>query len=246
MKKDIKEAEKAYDKLAEFYHKKRLKGKTFNQLIERPASFALLGNVKRKKVLDAGCGSGIYSNLLAKKGAKVSGLELSKEMLDIAKDYCKYYKIDFKQGSIDNIPYKNNSFDIILSSLVIHYLKNPEKAFKEFNRVLKKNGTLVFSTHHPVFAAMHDLKKVRGKNIMSIEDYFKEKKYFWKLHGNKTKIPSYTFNLKRLVDIVNQNGFIIERIEEPFISKKVKGLPKHLKKWVGVPTFIVVRCRKVK
>ena len=44
---------------------------------------------------------------------------------------------------------KDNSFDIVLSSLTLHYLKNWDPVIKEFNRILKKNGYLIFSCHHP-------------------------------------------------------------------------------------------------
>ena len=139
---DTKEAESAYNKIAKIYHDKRITGKDLNELSEQPATFSLLGNIKGKKVLDAGCGSGVYSRLLAEKGAQVYGIELSSEMVDLAKKHCAGMDIDFKQGSINKLPYANNTFDTIIASLVIHYLKNPETALKEFHRVLKKHPLL--------------------------------------------------------------------------------------------------------
>lgn len=243
--KDKEEAARAYDKLAEIYHNKRVKGRDFNELAEQPVSFSLLGNIKGKKVLDAGCGSGIYSKILAKKGAIVSGLEISQNMLKFAKEHCKDYKIDFKKGSIDKLPYKNNYFDFILASLVIHYLKKPEKALKEFNRVLKKNGTLVFSTHHPLFCAHRRIRSLKGKKEIVILDYFKEGKFYWKLHNSKVNIPSYRLGFDRLIDMLYKNGFIIEKLKEAFIPRNQKNLPKHSKKFVEIPAFLVLRCRKL-
>lgn len=248
---DTKEAKKIYDKLAEFYHTKRLKREDWNALIEQPTSFSLLGDVKRKKVLDAGCGSGIYTKILAKKGAKVCALDLSSKMLKLAKEHCKNYKIEFKQGSIDKLPYPKNKFDAILASLVIHYLKKPEKAFKEFNRVLKKNGILVFSTHHPIMESWRDVKTIKSKikrtkdkNVMVLSDYFKKGKYYWKLHKSEVKVPAYRFGFERLFDILYKTGFIVEKFKEPYIRKNQKKLKRFHKRFIEVPTFIVLKCRK--
>jgi ubiquinone/menaquinone biosynthesis C-methylase UbiE len=243
---DREESAKAYDRLAEIYHKKRIKGRDFNELAEQPVSFSLLGNIKRKKVLDAGCGSGIYSKILARKGAEIYGLEISQNMLKFAREHCKNYKIEFKKGSIDRLPYKNNSFDLILASLVIHYLKKPEKAFKEFNRVLKKKGILVFSTHHPVFCAYQRTINQKGKKEIVISDYFKEGKFYWRLRNSKVNIPSYRLSFERLIGMVYKNGFVIEKLKEAFISKNHENLPTHHKKFVELPAFLVFRCRKLR
>ena len=75
--KDEKEAKKMYDLLAKFYHDLRTKkypqGWFYNEMLEMPSTLELLGNVKGKKILDFGCGTGIYAKILTKKGAKVSG-----------------------------------------------------------------------------------------------------------------------------------------------------------------------------
>ena len=246
MKTDKKEAEQIYDNLSEFYHNKRLRGNDWNAIIEQPTTFSLLGKVKGKKVLDAGCGSGIYSKILAKKGAKVFGLELSGEMLKLAKQHCSKENINFKQGSIDKLPYKKNSFDIVVASLVIHYLAKPERAFKEFNRVLKKDGILVFSTNHPIGNGGKTIEIINGKKIVLVSDYFKESKYYWTLHGKEeVKIPCYSIGFEKLFNMIYQNGFILEKFKEPYLTLK-KAKRDSDKKYADTPTFIVLRCRKLK
>ena len=213
-----------------------------NDLVEQPITFSLLGNIKNKKILDAGCGSGIYTKLLAKKGGKVSALDLSKTMLDIAKEYCKGYGIVFRRGSIDNIPYKSNSFDIVVAPLVIHYLKNPEKAFNEFNRVLKKKGVLIFSTHNPLFVAKEGIWENK-----SFFEYLNEGKYEWYMHvnGKKEKMISYRIPYEKLFDMLYKNKFIVEKFKEPYLNKNKKILKKHMKKYIGFPIFITLKCRKL-
>ena len=214
-----KEAEKVYDKLALLYHKRRLNVKTFNEVLEKPIILSFLGNIKNKKILDAGCGSGIRSKILARKGAKVIGVDISKNMLDIAREYCKGLKIRFDKASIDKLPYKNNSFDIIIASLVIHYLKNPNKAFKEFHRVLKKGGILIFSTNNPCTG---DLIRYKNKWAFAVTDYFNNKKTYWKIHKTNIKIPQYHFTFTDIIRFILKNDFSIIDFKESRLTKKIK------------------------
>ena len=136
MKPEEKEAKKVYDNAADYYHygrtKKYPQGWFYNELLEMPATLELLGNVKGKKILDFGCGTGIYAKLLTKKGAIVKGFDISEEMLKIAKK--ENPKLDLKIGSGYKIPF-NEKFDIILASLVVHYLKDWNKMLREIKRM---------------------------------------------------------------------------------------------------------------
>jgi 2-polyprenyl-3-methyl-5-hydroxy-6-metoxy-1,4-benzoquinol methylase len=77
MKTDEKEASKKYNIIANHYHTWRTKenpnGWFYNELLEMPTTLGLLGNVKNKKILDFGCGTGIYAKILTRKGAKLKG-----------------------------------------------------------------------------------------------------------------------------------------------------------------------------
>src|SRR3989338_4551471 len=136
-----KQVANKYDQLAVSYHdlrtKKNPNGWFYNELLEMPATLELLGNVKGKKILDLGCGTGIYAKLLTKKGAKVKGFDISPKMIDIAKK--ENPNLDLKVGSANKIPF-NDKFDIVLASLVVHYLSNWDKLLKEVKGVLRQGG----------------------------------------------------------------------------------------------------------
>ena len=152
--------------------------------------------------------------------------------------------IDFKQGSINKLPYANNTFDTIIASLVIHYLKNPETALKEFHRVLKKGGILIFSTTHPVLESFTKIRNNKGKNEIILSNYFSKGKYYWTLHNSKVKIPSYRTGFGLLSRLVYNSGFIVEEIKETSLSNKLKDIPSHLKKFIDTPIFIIFKCKK--
>jgi ubiquinone/menaquinone biosynthesis C-methylase UbiE len=121
--------------------------------IEKPAMFQLLpeslgGQKGSQKVLCVGSGSGEECFTLQQKGAEVTGLDASQELVKIAKR--QFYGIEFIVGDQEALPFEAESFDIVFSSLTIHYSDDWSKVLAESYRVLKPGGTLIFSTHHPI------------------------------------------------------------------------------------------------
>ncbi len=102
-------------------------------------------DVQNKQVIDIGCGGGIYTKELALMGAKiVVGLDFSKEILQAAKENCKGFpNISFIHGDAHNIPYPNETFDLIISRAVIHHLQDIPIFIREASRILKKDGILI-------------------------------------------------------------------------------------------------------
>jgi len=166
MKSEEKISEQYYDIVAKEYHNKRTKehpeGWFYNEMTEMPAIFELLGNVKGKKILDFGCGTGIHAKILKNKSAIVKGFDISPEMIKIAKK--ENPKIEFKVGTAYDIPFKEK-FDIVLASLVVHYISDWNKMFQEVKRVLKEKGIFIFSTGNPISECV-ERKDVQGKDIL--------------------------------------------------------------------------------
>ncbi|MEH6891741.1 class I SAM-dependent methyltransferase [Bacillus sp. JJ864] len=102
-------------------------------------------DVKEKRVIDIGCGGGIYTKQLALMGAaEVIGVDFSNQMVQAAKENCAHISnISFIQGDAYNIPFADESFDIVLSRAVIHHLDHIPKFLQEAYRILKRNGILI-------------------------------------------------------------------------------------------------------
>jgi ubiquinone/menaquinone biosynthesis C-methylase UbiE len=98
-----------------------------------------------KKVLDIGCGGGIYSKALVEMGAaKVTGVDFSEEMLKGAADYCQECdQINFVTGTAFDTKLPSEQYDVILERALIHHIKELNPNFEEVYRLLQKGGTFI-------------------------------------------------------------------------------------------------------
>jgi SAM-dependent methyltransferase len=110
-------------------------------------SYYLLGGIKDKSVLDYGCGTGENSFLLARRGANVCGIDISNELLCLAKQRMELAnlaeKARFFVGSAHDLPFSDESFDVVFGMAILHHL-DLQIALSEVFRVLKKGGAAIF------------------------------------------------------------------------------------------------------
>lgn len=141
----------AYEALAEAYAA-AIDTKPHNAYCERPATLSLIPDVKGKKVLDAGCGPGVYSEWLIEHGAEVVAIDVSPKMVGFAKqrlgDNADVREADLRKPLTF---LETSSFDVVLSPLVLEYIENWDGPLKEFYRVLRPAGHFVCSVSHPFF-----------------------------------------------------------------------------------------------
>lgn len=247
MSKEEKEVADKYNQVATTYHNLRTKdnpqGWFYNELLEMPVTFELLGDVKGKKILDLGCGTGIYAKILTKRGALVKGFDISPKMIEIAKK--ENPDLELKVGSANKIPF-DEKFDIVLASLMVHYLNDWTKMFEEIRRVLKPNGIFIFSTGNPVSEISEKLK-IDGKKYRILGDYFKERKYYgvWKLKDKKVKVGCYHKTYETIINTIIKNNFEIIGYKDAFPIPRAKKLfPQDYALYSKVPFFTVWKIKK--
>lgn len=137
----------------------------------------MLPDFTDKQVLDLGCGYGWHCLYAAQNGARrVVGVDISKKMLEKAREQCFDERIEYVCAPIEDIEYPAGTFDIILSSLAFHYVADFAGTANKISAMLKPGGRLVFSAEHPVFTAQGKQDWIYGENGSKL--YFPVDRYF--------------------------------------------------------------------
>jgi len=167
-------------------------------------------NIKNKpKVLDVGCGPGEYCSLIANKCEQVIGMDFSYEILRIAKKDKKHKNLNYIKGDINNLPFENNSFDVVASIGLLQCIKEYKQGIKEMDRVLKQNGFLIVSTLRKpeslleLFPLFVYLLLAKGFNFSKMLDIVKNRGFF-KKYGDKMVVRHNPFDMK---SFLKKNGY---------------------------------------
>jgi SAM-dependent methyltransferase len=104
-----------------------------------------------QRVLDVACGTGVVAVTCARRGARVTGLDLTPELLEAARENAKIaaVEIDFHEGDAEQLPFPDATFDAVLSQFGHMFAPRPDVAIAGMLRVLKPGGTIAFSTWPP-------------------------------------------------------------------------------------------------
>jgi len=173
-------------------------------------------------VLDVGCGTGLLSlKLLQKADYSITGIDISEEMLAIFKDKIKKLglgqEIDCRLMDIDSLNFKNNTFDVAVSSVVLHHLKDKLKALKKIYKLLKPGGVFVIGeidmdstgSHTDAKRLQRMLDVLEQEWIPALEDVGVEA--FAQMYNNGIKHilnqGEYCLSLKQWAVLCRKSGF---------------------------------------
>lgn len=191
-----------------------------NIIEEHPALFSLIDkDLSNKTVLDLGCCFGYNTDDLIKRNAsRVVGVDVSKKMIDMATNENKYNNASYINIDMESLADIDNKFDLIISSLAIHYIKDYNKLVNDVYNKLNDRGVFIFSMEHPITLAP---KKGKSWNLdedgnpisYNLSNYQEpgERNIFW-LTNNVIK---YHRTFEELINTLINVGFKIEAILEP-------------------------------
>jgi SAM-dependent methyltransferase len=218
-------ADNDYDAFAAAYAVDN-EGNAWNAHYERPAILRLAEPVTGRRVLDAGCGAGALAEALLDRGAAVAAVDSSRGLLELAARRLAG-RADVRRADLrDPLPFADEAFDIVIASLVMHYLPDWSPTLREFHRVLAPGGRLVISTHHPFM----DHTLAGGSNYFATYDFTET----WERGGQRVQMRFWHRPLGAMTGAIAAAGFRLQSVEEPEPEPVVRDLDPRA--WASLTT----------
>ena len=220
-----------------------------NDLLEIPQLFELIGDVNNLSVLDLGCGTGGHDRKLVELGAKrVLGVDLSNNMINEAKRKTISDKIEYRVMSMSNIEVLDETFDLVVSSLAIHYVEDYDTLCKKVYNLLNDDGKFVFSIGHPMDNCVllngypENFVEINNKKYYLISDYNNEGKRVshWFVDG----VETYHRNVSHLINGLIDAGFRIEHVSESYATEDVIKLNPKYEDQKDHSYFMFFKCKE--
>lgn len=188
----------------------------------------MLPDFRGKRVLDLGCGYGWHCIYAAEHGAAlVVGTDISHRMLEVAQEKCRMPQVRFVQSAMEELDYAPGSFDVVISSLAFHYVRDYQELVRKIAKWLVPGGSFVFSVEHPVFTAEGTQDWVYGPD--GEIRHFPVDRYYYEGERDAVFLGEHVVKYHRTattyVQTLLDEGFILKALTEPQPPKEMMDLP---------------------
>ena len=247
----------SWGKVAGWYDDLLNKDNTYQKEVILPNFLKMMEIKNTDSVLDLACGQGFFAREFAKFGAKVFGVDISEELIKIAKTQ-NIQNINYTVSSANNLSFiKDESLDKISIILALQNISDMSQTLKECNRVLKRNGKMFIVLNHPAFRVPK--RSDWGYDEKNKIQYRRVDKYLSEIMQNiemnpgekmiKKKIYTVSFHrpLRSYFKTLCDCGFVTRRLEEWISNKKSQVGPRQKAEDVArkeIPMFMCIEAQK--
>lgn len=186
----------------------------------------LLGEIRGKDVLELACGTGRHTIRLAEAGARLTAVDFSRGMLEVAKKRLAgaHRTVTFGEADLRaRLPFDDASFDLVVCCLAVEHVEDLGPVFREVRRVLRKGGAFVCSDMHPAM-------RLRG-NYASFDDH----------DGTDVRVEGYEHPIVTYVTAALGAGFRLDVLEEHKGSEALVAKTARAARYVGWPMLFAMR-----
>jgi SAM-dependent methyltransferase len=233
----------------------------YRDCFNTPAFLDMLPDVNRLWGLDIGCGEGHNTRLLAQRQARMTAVDISEVFVRHARrlEAQQPLGVDYQVASAVDLPFADATFDFATGIMSFMDVPETERVIAEAHRVLKPGGFLQFSITHPCFDTPHrrDLRDEDGLTYAyEVGDYFRNLEgdvEEWSFSAAppevrqglpKFKVPRFTRTISQWLNLLIEQGFLLERIEEPRPDDQTVSECPQVQDAQVVAYFLHIRARK--
>ena len=208
-----------------------------NAIYDRPAILKLAGDLDGRRVLELGCAAGGLTARLVERGANVLALDREKELVERARrrlgERARFEVADLEEP-LDMV--QTASMNVVVASLVLHYLRDWKTLLAELHRILLPGGLLVFSIHHPI----------TGWALSGQADYHRTELIHedWDWDGLRVTAGMYRRPLSDVFGALRGAGFTIDVVDEPLPEPVSDGDQRIMNVLATKPVFLFVRATR--
>jgi SAM-dependent methyltransferase len=222
-------------------------GAGWERAVEHADLLALLPPVDGRRVLDLGCGAGQLAHHLATlDAAEVIGLDVSERMLALARERWAHPRVTYRREAVEAATFPPARFDLVVSSLVLHYVDDYHGLLGRIARWLAPGGVLVYSIEHPLYTARLPgdgwvVDDTGARTRWALVRYADEgpREEAWFVPGVRKIHRTIATLVNGLVDA----GFVVERMVEPIPDESWLERHPQARHERNRPVFLLVRAR---
>jgi ubiquinone/menaquinone biosynthesis C-methylase UbiE len=223
-------------------------GDVAHELVYDPLISQLAGDVAGKRVLDAGCGNGCWSRRLAGRAKSVVGVDSSAALIKIAQAKDNPDNVRYEVRDLTGeLGFEDGSFDLILSSMVLHYIPSIESAISQLSRLLADSGEAVICVQHPMYQYHYRAQALAGKHspvFPHTVSYFEHAPITQVTLFGKMEVPTYNRTVEDYVTTFTRHGFVLTELREPQFSEALLEAMPRYREVSEVPRVILMKFRK--
>lgn len=222
--------------------------------VHGPALLEASRPVESEEALDLGCGEGYFSRALARRGARVTGIELVPALVALARELevREPLGVTYVEGSAGSLPepFEAGAFDLVTACMALQDMSDPGACLRGVAAVLRPGGRMVFSVPHPCTDTAVRVweRDGRGEKVaLKLAGYFEtgpaECAWDMKRLAYAWTTPCWRLTLSEWSAMIAAAGFVIEGLDEPRPEPELVAAHPELRDCALMPFFLVFRLR---
>jgi cyclopropane fatty-acyl-phospholipid synthase-like methyltransferase len=185
-----------------------------NDTMEKPIILELMGEFTNQRILDLGCGDGTFGREALAKGCQTYlGIEGSSNMVKSARQVLDGTTGKVVHATVEKWSYPTQVFDLVISRLVLHYVKDVDAVFRQVHETLTDNGRFVFSVEHPVITSCdRGWQGIGKRQDWLVDNYFDTGQRTTSWMGGQ--VIKYHRTVENYFVSLQRAGFFVESLRE--------------------------------